>query len=53
VILATTGVDHCREVAEGQFVDEGNIRRYETRLVFDTVKLGLNLPTRHSPKRRR
>ena len=53
VILATTGVAHCREVAERLFVDEGNIRRYETRLVFDTVKLGLNLPTRHSPKRRR
>ena len=53
VILATTSVAHCREVAERLFVDEGNIRRYETRLVFDTVKLGLMLPTRQSPTRRK
>ena len=53
VILATTSVGHCREVAERLFVDEGNIRRYETRLVFDTVKLGLMLPTRQSPTRRK
>lgn len=52
VILATTGVAHCRAVAERLFVDEGTIRRYETRMVFDTVKLGLNLPTRQSPRRR-
>jgi Lrp/AsnC family transcriptional regulator, leucine-responsive regulatory protein len=53
VILAASSVAHYREVAERLFVDEGNVKRYETRLVFDTVKLGLNLPTRHSPKRRR
>lgn len=46
VILATSGVAHCREVAERLFVDDGVIRRYETRLVFDVVKLGLELPTR-------
>ena len=53
VILATTGVAHCREVAERLFHDEGNVRRYETRMVFDAVKLGLELPTRQSPRRRR
>lgn len=53
VILATTSVAHCREVAERLFVDEGNIRRYETRMVFDTVKHGLALPTRQSPTRRK
>jgi DNA-binding Lrp family transcriptional regulator len=52
VILATTGVAHCREVAERLFADEGNIRRYETRLVFDIVKHGLELPTGQSPRRR-
>jgi Lrp/AsnC family transcriptional regulator, leucine-responsive regulatory protein len=53
VILAASSVAHYREVAERLFVDEGNVKRYETRLVFDTVKLGLTLPTRHSPRRRR
>lgn len=53
VILATTGVAHCRQVAERLFADQDNIRRYETRLVFDIVKHGLELPTGQSPKRRK
>jgi Lrp/AsnC family leucine-responsive transcriptional regulator len=53
VILVAGSVAHYREVAERLFVDEGNVRRYETRMVFDTVKLGLNLPTRQSPRQRR
>ncbi len=53
VILVASSVAHYREVAERLFVDEGTVRRYETRLVFDTVKLGLTLPTRQSPRRRR
>lgn len=53
VILATTGVAHCREVADRLFVDEGNIKRYETRLVFEVVKHGLNLPTRPPLRRRK
>lgn len=53
VILATIGVSHYREVAERLFLDEGTIRRYETRLVFDTVKLGLAVPTRQAPARRK
>jgi DNA-binding Lrp family transcriptional regulator len=53
VILVASSVAHYREVAERLFVDEGNVRRYETRMVFDTVKLGLGLPTRQSPRRRR
>jgi DNA-binding Lrp family transcriptional regulator len=53
VILVAGSVAHYREVAERLFVDEGTVRRYETRLVFDTVKLGLTLPTRQSPRRRR
>jgi Lrp/AsnC family transcriptional regulator, leucine-responsive regulatory protein len=52
VILVASSVAHYREVAERLFVDEGNIRRYETRMVFDTVKLGLALPTRQSSRRR-
>lgn len=56
VILATTSVAHYREVAERLFLEEGNIKRYDTRLVFKPVKLGLNLPTRMPaprPSRRR
>ena len=41
------------QVAERLFVDEGSVKRYDTRLVFDTVKLGLALPTRSAPRRRR
>ncbi|QSX73895.1 Lrp/AsnC family transcriptional regulator [Lysobacter arenosi] len=52
VILSTTGVAHCREVADRLFMDEGNIKRYETRMVFDVVKAGLHVPTR-APVRRR
>ncbi|GAA5069571.1 Lrp/AsnC family transcriptional regulator [Lysobacter panacisoli] len=53
VILATTGVAHCREVADRLFMDEGNIKRYETRMVFEVVKSGLHLPTRLSARRRK
>ena len=53
VILATTGVAHCREVADRLFMDEGNIKRYETRLVFEVVKSGLQVPTRAPAKRKR
>jgi Lrp/AsnC family transcriptional regulator, leucine-responsive regulatory protein len=53
VLLATAGVAHCREVAERLFSDEGTIRRYETRMVFDVVKAGLQIPTRAAPRRRR
>ena len=51
VILVARSVAHYREVAERLFVDEGTVKRYETRLVFDTIKQGLNLPTR-PPSRR-
>lgn len=52
VILATSGLAHYREVAERLFVDEGSIRRYDTRVVFEAVKIGLQLPTR-APARKR
>ena len=53
VMLATAGVAHCREVAYRLFSEEGVIRRYETRMVFDVVKLGLALPTRVPARRRK
>lgn len=53
VILATTGVAHTREVAERLFGGDDNLKRYETRMVFEPVKLGLALPTRPPAKRKR
>ena len=45
VIMATTSMAAYRETAEKLFKSDGNIKRYETRLVFDTVKRSLRLPT--------
>ncbi|MCA1714412.1 MAG: Lrp/AsnC family transcriptional regulator [Gammaproteobacteria bacterium] len=53
VIIAASSVAHYREIAERLFVDEGNVKRYDTRLVFDSVKVGLQLPTRPSSRRRK
>lgn len=53
VLIVASSVTHYREVAERLFVDEGNVKRYETRMVFDVVKHGLELPTGQSPRRRR
>jgi Lrp/AsnC family leucine-responsive transcriptional regulator len=53
VVLVARSVAHYREVAERLFVDEGTVKRYETRMVFDTVKQGMNLPTRPVAKRRK
>ena len=52
VLLVASSVTHYRETAERLFVDEGNVKRYETRMVFEPIKLGLALPTR-APARRR
>jgi DNA-binding Lrp family transcriptional regulator len=52
-IIVARSVAHYREVAERLFVDEGTVKRYETRLVFDTIKQGLNLPTGPAPRRRK
>ena len=52
VLLVASSVTHYREVAERLFVDEGNVKRYETRMVFDVVKHGLELPIGQSVKKR-
>lgn len=52
-IIVARSVAHYREVAERLFVDEGTVKRYETRMVFDTIKQGLNLPTGPAPRRRK
>jgi len=53
VILATRGVAHCREVAERLFAGDENLKRYETRMVFEPVKLGMAIPTRAPAQRKR
>ncbi len=53
VVIVARSVAHYREVAERLFVDEGTVKRYETRLVFDTIKQGMNLPTRPQQRRRK
>ncbi len=53
VILVSPSLAHYREAAERLFVDEGNIRRYDTHIVFEAVKTGLHLPTRPAAKKRR
>jgi len=51
VLLVASSVTHYREVAERLFVDEGNVKRYETRMVFDVVKHGLELPIGQSVRK--
>lgn len=53
LVLATRDVAHCRAVADRLFGDQDYIKRYETRMVFEVVKQGLQLPTRATPRRRR
>jgi DNA-binding Lrp family transcriptional regulator len=53
VILATTGLPHTREVAERLFGNDETLKRYETRMVFEPIKLGLHLPTRAPTRRKR
>lgn len=53
LILATTSLADYRQAAERLFKDDRNIKRYDTRVVFDTVKRGLSLPTRAAPHKHR
>ncbi len=53
VLLNSSSLRHYREIAERLFIDEGAIRRYETHMVFEPVKMGLAVPTRQSAARRR
>jgi Lrp/AsnC family leucine-responsive transcriptional regulator len=42
---------HCREIVDRLFLDGPSIERLATLPVFDSVKLGLELPIRY-PRRR-
>lgn len=44
VVLAAPSMRECSRLGNRLFKADDNIRRYETLLVFDTVKTGLALP---------
>ena len=53
MILATTGLPNTREVAERLFGNDDTLKRYETRMVFEPIKIGLHMPTRAPAKRKK
>lgn len=44
VVLAARSMRECGRLGDRLFKADGNIRRYETLVAFDTVKTGLALP---------
>jgi len=46
VIVVAAGLPACRDAVDRLFMDDANVKRYTTHLVFDVVKAGLSLPTR-------
>ena len=51
LVLATSSLAEYRDIAERLFKDDPQIKRYDTRVVFDTVKRGLALPTQAAPRK--
>ena len=49
LIIATPTLPEYRALAERLFKSQKNVKRYESRVVLDTVKRGLSLPTKPSP----
>lgn len=46
VIMVASGISECRDVVDRLFMDDSNVKRYTTHLVFNVVKRGLGVPTR-------
>nr|WP_042195805.1 Lrp/AsnC family transcriptional regulator [Kibdelosporangium sp. MJ126-NF4]CEL22231.1 Transcriptional regulator, AsnC family [Kibdelosporangium sp. MJ126-NF4]CTQ93013.1 Transcriptional regulator, AsnC family [Kibdelosporangium sp. MJ126-NF4] len=44
VVLACDSITHCRDLVRGMFLDDPNVKRFDTMPVFDAVKVGLELP---------
>jgi Lrp/AsnC family leucine-responsive transcriptional regulator len=49
VVLVTRGMPDCRELVDRLFLDGPNVKRLVTLPVFDSLKLGLELPF-HRPE---
>lgn len=43
VIIAANGMQRCRRLVDELFLDASNVKRFDTRVVFDAVKTGLRL----------
>lgn len=43
VIIAANGMQRCRQLIDDLFLDAPNIKRFDTRIIFDAVKTGLQL----------
>ncbi len=46
VMVVAGGTADCRDVVDRLFMDDSNVKRYTTHLVFNAVKLGLSVPTK-------
>lgn len=44
VVLACDNIAHCRDLVRGMFLEDPNVKRFDTMPVFDPVKVGLELP---------
>lgn len=44
VIIVANGMPRCRAIIDELFLDAPNVKRYDTRFVFEVVKLGLRIP---------
>jgi DNA-binding Lrp family transcriptional regulator len=45
VIVTAGAMPDCRDAVDHLFMDDPNVKRYTTHVVFDVVKVGLDLPT--------
>jgi DNA-binding Lrp family transcriptional regulator len=48
VIVVAGGMSDCRDIVDRLFMDDPNIKRYTTHIVFNVVKVGLGIPTKHA-----
>ena len=48
-VVVAGGMRECRDVVDRLFMDDPNVKRYTTHLVFDVVKTSLAVSTRSSP----
>jgi Lrp/AsnC family transcriptional regulator, leucine-responsive regulatory protein len=46
VIVVALGMRECRDAVDRLFMDDANVKRYTTHLVFNVVKTGLAVPIR-------
>lgn len=44
VLLAANSPRHCSQLGNRLFKSDDNVKRYETSMVFDTIKAGLTIP---------